>query len=1207
MGKGGGCQTYTIGYRYHVGMHLGCCHGPVDEVLGIKAGDYPIFGRSAPKGQAAGGAVITGSGTSTASGLTLSGGVDGIRLGTSTWATNTQGPFISTSGDYDIEVKDGALRLSYTYDVVDEEGTTTIRYNAAWVRFGADGISTANGVSVELNATEGVRIVGGDWVTLAFACTLGTTFSEGLCYVDFASVGGNASINIHQPDIFGGEKREGGISGIVDVLFGDATQLANSYLTGLLGAVPAFRGVLSFVLRQVYVGTNPYIKPWSFLVRHTSHGDWQLGLSRIGNDINPAHIIRSCLTNRHWGMGYGEQDMDDDAFLAAATALSSEGFGLSLIWDQSTDIEGFVAEILKHINGNLYIEPSTGKFVLKLIRQDYNAATLPVFDNTNILEVDEWKRRELGELKNTVILKYLENRSEPMAWDVIEGTPVTTSDVHAWSVDSQYLVAGGSVDGKLWSIDVATWQKSLIHQFVPGSRQGVRAIHFSPNGQWVAIGHGGAGPTGNTTLTVFSVPDWTPISTADGRNPSCTGGATGCTGNSVQFTHDSNYLFVTTTGYGGVIIRTSDWTQFATVSSVGRVWANSPNSNTFWGGQASSATLQRVRQPSTGGAFSTSNFTMPAPIADVKVSPDGLYLFVMTHGGGMQIRGAHDPSSVVATYDFPFAQNNPSIALSPDGRFLVVVGITSPAYTANVYSVDGLALTFLVELDVYLNVWGGVFSPNSLMFAIKQESVPATYGLPTVYRVTGAAGDDIEQSITVHNIGLINQMGGEIVAQEISMMGISKPTLANQVAARELANLSAELSGTSFAANRQAYSLRPGSPFKFRWPEYGVTEEIMRVVGLDYGSLDDNRIRVRAVQDLQGIGEALYSDPVATAWTDPHSKPQAAPYRYYSEMTYWGMVKVHTESPTVWSEIDPLSGHLVGHVARPSSDAIDYGLHTAMSGGAFAYRGRGNFTPTATLTSAIGKTPVTDAVLVIQAGVDLDLVNSGTFAYLGSELVEVVTVTATELVVNRGILDTVPTEHAAGTRIWFAEQWQRHDVAFYLNTEVVDAKATPATSQGELSVGLAPIDSLTFAKRHTRPYAPGKLLIQTASYPLIITGHPLAIAWAHRDRLQQTAYFVMQDEANIGPEAGTTYTVTITDTELSSTVHTESGITGTAPSAFDSVTAGYAPPYLRVVLKAVRGGHDSWQEQDHSFVRHGYGFVYRDDAEALTYGGFADE
>jgi hypothetical protein len=96
-------------------------------------------------------------------------------------------------------------------------------------------------------------------------------------------------------DIFGGEDREGGIFGTLDVMMGEATQGANAYLAARQGGQqPGYRGLLTAVFRGLdetlvpglpfsfrrwyqqsggYVGcNNPYIKPWAFRVRRILQG-----------------------------------------------------------------------------------------------------------------------------------------------------------------------------------------------------------------------------------------------------------------------------------------------------------------------------------------------------------------------------------------------------------------------------------------------------------------------------------------------------------------------------------------------------------------------------------------------------------------------------------------------------------------------------------------------------------------------------------------------------------------------------------------------------------------------------------------------------------------------------------------------------------------------------------------------------------------------
>jgi len=427
----------------------------------------------------------------------------------------------------------------------------------------------------------------------------------------------NETIFIDNRTLFGGQKREGGIEGFVDFDFGGSTQLQNSYLVDQLGPeIPAYRGVVSAVLNQVYVGINPYLKKWTFEATRVynltdgsgqwnpgvaalgfdidwsdtavwiasdnsgsmvgsklsalkiavirliqafrdespqtatsdlhlrewadgpirSDGEWidlkdptdfsaatslvasysnnlgantgtdfsdafdgsnvffnnticsrkvfifitdgeptqgqlsaesqaagltgqgveiyvfliededtsdvlgidstpedgigiaknatdlkamlripflangggsgTLSQARPGLDMNPAHIIRECLTNSEWGMGYQETDIDDVSFTAAASLYADENIGMSLLWDKEVALEAFIADVLRHVDTSLYVSRTTGQFVLKPIRGDYNVGSLVVLDESNISSVSNQNRTAFGELSNSVTINF---------------------------------------------------------------------------------------------------------------------------------------------------------------------------------------------------------------------------------------------------------------------------------------------------------------------------------------------------------------------------------------------------------------------------------------------------------------------------------------------------------------------------------------------------------------------------------------------------------------------------------------------------------------------------------------------------------------------------------------------------------------------------------------------------------------------------------
>lgn len=431
---------------------------------------------------------------------------------------------------------------------------------------------------------------GGDSVTVAYRYFV--SIHKALCHGPIDKVtkiqvdeklawvgdGKNGSHYIDNYYLFGGESREGGIVGAFDVDVGDPDQLPNKFLQGFLGqSIPAFRGVACIMLKDMYMGINPYLKKWWYRTQriHKRSGNrpqWEDTLSEInvygaivkptdeeweyvlipqtedllppmptegwqqtvsplsGNPsgsqnwqpyntiwakktiqldpfrpiiiagqvengahffingvhlfsingenedikereffvkyidtrqfpkgsnelqvcgldefppipnsstyldfsvnvadsgaMNPAHIIRECLTDVEWGMGYPEADMDDTAFKKAAIQLFNEGLGMCVLWDQQQELQDFIGDILRHIDGSLYIDRKSGKFVLKLARDDWKEDLNSILhlDENSVESVTNFKRPTFGELVNTVTVNY---------WDMALGADrsVTVTDI----------------------------------------------------------------------------------------------------------------------------------------------------------------------------------------------------------------------------------------------------------------------------------------------------------------------------------------------------------------------------------------------------------------------------------------------------------------------------------------------------------------------------------------------------------------------------------------------------------------------------------------------------------------------------------------------------------------------------------------------------------------------------------------------------------
>jgi len=276
------------------------------------------------------------------------------------------------------------------------------------------------------------------------------------------SVSTESAIAINRPDLFGGQKKEGGLVGYAHYLPGDSNQKLPAYLASKVGltpdTAPGYRGLASVwfsggasgiqgtgepILWGLYFpatfqgfmwGTNnPYLRDIWMKVKR-SPKVLSTSLRMIGDDANPAAIIYECLVNTAWGAGMSPSLINTSAFVSAAQQLAAEGFGMSLQWTRQSEIETFVSEVLDHIQATLFINPRDGLMTLKLIRNDYDADALPVLDPDNCT-VSSFDRKAWGETVNEIVVTWTnpENEQEEtvtaqnLANIVIQGATISDS------------------------------------------------------------------------------------------------------------------------------------------------------------------------------------------------------------------------------------------------------------------------------------------------------------------------------------------------------------------------------------------------------------------------------------------------------------------------------------------------------------------------------------------------------------------------------------------------------------------------------------------------------------------------------------------------------------------------------------------------------------------------------------------------------------
>ncbi|UUV43683.1 minor tail protein [Rhodobacter phage RcKeef] len=265
----------------------------------------------------------------------------------------------------------------------------------------------------------------------------------------------NGEIEIDKPDLFGGEKKEGGVRGIATWLNGGANQTLTDRIAAKFGKpsseLPGYRGFASIFLsgvpvpppaaevddngnplpgeipttiftttdrdtgRGFYVcANNPYLKAISARVRRPSEGlNPSIAMIRVKDSSegipqyasNAAHIVFEAMTNTDFGMGEHYSMFDIASFEQCAQVLYDEKMGLNILWTRQSKIEDFVKIILDHIQGAVFVNPATGKHTMKLLRGDYVIGSLKTVSPDNA-KLSNYKTKIWGDISNEVTVTW---------------------------------------------------------------------------------------------------------------------------------------------------------------------------------------------------------------------------------------------------------------------------------------------------------------------------------------------------------------------------------------------------------------------------------------------------------------------------------------------------------------------------------------------------------------------------------------------------------------------------------------------------------------------------------------------------------------------------------------------------------------------------------------------------------------------------------
>jgi len=905
---------------------------------------------------------------------------------------------------------------------------------------------------------------------------------------------GNATeemnLEVDEEELFG--ETEGGISGTFRLEPGLPTQGQNSYLNSNISSeVPAYRGVVGFVLNRMYLGNNPYLKRWSAKFQR---------------------IFKRKLNGAVVDQWFPE--------VAGIGTVNFESQSIAIVVDDSGSMEGNRIETARQATVNL-LNQIRGRIVGNPTNDIYVGA----FDGG----ISSIQRRNV--------------------------TQSDVDDIISW-VNSNFL--GNGTNGT----DYVAAVSELPSFFNGDGGSKTRTLVFLSDGEPLVDASPSEatldGISGLTRYAIGIVDD--PVITGGITSGSYTGPATiGFTDPPVDM--ETNLGYIDNTPADG--IPTVD------IDSVDSL----DNFFTF--------------------PFESNLDMNPAHIVRECLTND-------EWGLGYPEADLNDQSFEVAAYILWQERFGISLAWSQQSTIEDFIQIVLNHADATLY-VDRLTGKWTMRLI------RGDYDVDDLDIVTDDDIVLmddfiTTTASELVNSVTIRYNDrDLrgEASLTVNNLAQITQLG-QVVPTTVSYPGIWRRDLANRVALRDLRSLSTPLfSGTVHLTRAAAGGWNPGDVFRISSSRYELTGEPVRVMELDYGNGMENTVKVRFVQDVFGVGteatieedepdinefEDIFNDPQATPVPMVHEEPFYQTWRRLGSAAYntvagddadFGFIMIGggkgtPDTTSISTRLDAGSGYVSGPLVAP---------------GPFGYLA------TEITDDAEEDTVVIDSTLSYE---DLDLIAVDDFLLIGEEyfLVTAVDPDNFTFTVLRGIMDTVPAWHSPGSGVLAWKGRSSTNTTQYTDADSVDVKLLANTGNGQYSEASAVAETVVLDSRNIRPYPPGNMQVGSSYDPISAWTGTLSVTWAHRDRNLQTGE-TPEDflDGNIGPEAGTTYTVEafaydLNGDRITPAIYSNTGITGTSDSIDTSVvTDDSSYLAIEITVKSVRDGYDSYQQPSIWYIK----------------------
>ncbi len=948
---------------------------------------------------------------------------------------------------------------------------------------------------------------------------------------------------IDKPNLFGGDKSEGGVQGWCEARFGEPWQGKSSYLAEKISdLLSATRGVLSVVAKNFYLGNNPYPKPWNFRVKST-------------------------LKNF---------DYTDNWYKKKAT----------IAYSAYTDAG---SRLYKNINLGYYLNATSNRdndliIGYKNNTVDYKTLAFGQSIWVDVLNAKDFTSAKDGQKLTNSKYKWLGNHAFPVPSDQVMQVVFPLTQYSSDYYDTTYFT-NLNYTASCTEVATAKFQSPLSHTKICRNN-GCWVIRKGSDVSWNlgyygrdTYGHYGAVTTKQPKAGTVSVSQCDCVFT-DGNvayyayTPY----------NSVQikgYTNPQNNGYQKKETHSHAVEDIDEFRAFG-VDSDNVVTYTLTEKQSY---EQSEDEQQHMVYTYTIHVFQSATGELIEEFDVLKTvdNRENNGYFLLTKSYMVCIIGTHAivmnrASEEFEDYDGSQLDYNPAHAIREAitskvwglGKDESVIDDANFRTVADTLYAEKIGVSYVFESDskvtdfieevmkiiggtlridrstglVQIKLFRDDYDPSELLVfdasnVLEISNVKRTALSECINQVTCKyknykTGDDA--SIVYQDLALM-QAQGEIINADLNYDYVYWGKTAEKLAQRDLFELSSQFFSCKITVGLVGRFLNLGDCVKLNFPHLGINNLVFRVMKITYGGSNSNEISMELTQDKFYMPESSgYVQPSDDSEESP--LPPQISYSKLFELPYYVAYKFGVDVNSMLSDSSE-NGVLANLISAYKATRISgVSLYTSPNESDWSWIAnidKSQFVSSCVIDNDIGY--LDDTISFTDASQMEDVVNSNYIGVIDDEIVAVgqVDLQNSTVSVARALFDTVPQKHEKGAVIFFFEF---SDTGLYNSTTYVagDYKfKLPYTSDnGEQDLVDTDKIDVTFDSRAYRPYPPACVKIGNDFFPDLKQYdlfYNSQLSWKSRNRLTQVTdqYTLWTDTTNITAETNTYYEITMSN------------------------------------------------------------------------------